>query len=92
MYKMLEFQCRECHAIKEQLVDPQDPLDCFAVCDCGGPMDRCLSSPRVFSTIIAMYPGSKKHKAGYQHKFGNQPATKTQIGYGGSVSTDNPKK
>jgi len=92
MYKMLEFQCPKCQATQEALVDPDDPLDCFAVCACGEAMNQCLSSPKVFSTIVACYPGSKKLKAGYQHRIDNRPATKTQVGYGGSVSTDHPKK
>lgn len=85
---MYDFEC-DCGHTEEQLVQPDEEVHCP---ECNALMRRCLGSPRIFSTIVATYPGSKKHKAGYEHKYVNQPATKTQIGYGGSVSTDHPKK
>lgn len=85
---MHDFECA-CGHTEEQLVQPDEEVRCP---ECNAIMQRCLGSPHIFSTIIATYPGSKKLKAGYQHQHVNQPATKTQIGYGGSVSNDNPRK
>jgi putative FmdB family regulatory protein len=60
-------------------------------CDeCGAEMARVMNSVHMFSTIVPTYPGSGAHKAGHIHKHGNRPATKTQVGYGGSVSSDHP--
>lgn len=85
---MHDFECG-CGHTEEQLVQPDEEVRCP---ECGATMRRCIGKTHIFTTIVATYPGSKRHKAGYEHQYVNQPATKTQIGYGGSVSVDNPKK
>jgi hypothetical protein len=47
-----------------------------------------MSAPAVLSKIVPVYPGSKKHKAGYVHTHGDRPAEKA----GSQVSMYNPKK
>ena len=51
---------------------------------------KLMGAPVTLTTIVPTYPGSQAKKAGYVHKFGNRAATKTQVGYGGSVSTAHP--
>lgn len=67
-----------------------DDVPCCEACteetDSYVPMHRLISAPRTFTTITPTYPGSKKLKAGYQHKFINRPATKTQVGVGGGIT------
>jgi hypothetical protein len=85
---LYDFECA-CGYTHEYLVTPTENVPCPL---CHLVMKRCISSPRLFTTIIPTYPGSKKLKAGYEHRYINRPATKTQVGYGGSTSTNNPKK
>jgi len=66
-------------------------LDEEVLCEkCGESMTRDMGAPHTFTHIIPTYPGSQRFKAGHVHKFNKRPATKTQIGYGGSVSKDHP--
>jgi hypothetical protein len=82
-----DFNCTCGHVLTNALAK----LDEEVLCEkCGKPMTREMGAPHTFTSIIPTYPGSAKFKAGYVHKFGNRPATKTQIGYGGSVSKDHP--
>jgi predicted nucleic acid-binding Zn ribbon protein len=91
MYKTVEFQCTECKEIREELIDTSNPDELIEGCEhCNAPMERVLSSFATFNKIIPTYPGSQRRKAGYQHKHVNRPATKTQVGAGGSVSVDHP--
>lgn len=51
-----------------------------------------LTAPAIPSHIVIDYPGSKKHKAGYQHSHGDRKGTKIQSGYGGIITpSDTPK-
>ena len=45
-----------------------------------------LVAPAMPTTIVVDYPGSKKHKAGYQHTHGDRGGTKIQTGYGGKIT------
>lgn len=92
MLKMIEIQCENCQAIDELLIETNDEHESFTCGACGGVAHQILSSPAMFSVTVPTYPGAQRHKAGYQHKYANRPATKTQIGPGGSVSVDHPKK
>lgn len=89
MLKMREFQCEDCGTIREDLVEShEDHLPCL---NCAGKMVPCLGVPGGGSTSIPTatvpdYPGAHRRKAGYQHKYVNRPAEKTQVGYGGGVS------
>lgn len=58
---------------------------------CKAVMTRLDCAPKTLTTIVPTYPGSKRHKAGYVHKHGNRPSEKTQMGYGGGVSSDHPR-
>lgn len=53
---------------------------------CGLAGKRLISAPAIPSHIVVDYPGSKKHKAGYQHSHGDRPGTKIQVGSGGKIS------
>ena len=44
------------------------------------------TAPAVPTHIVLDYPGSKKHKAGYQHSHGDRKGTKIQSGYGGMIT------
>ena len=57
---------------------------------CDTVLTRQHPSPNIFTTIVPTHTDSQRLKAGYVHKFGNRPATKTQVGYGGSVSKNHP--
>jgi putative FmdB family regulatory protein len=82
-----DYVCDCGHELKNELAKVDEEILCE---ECGKPMQRRMSSPHIFTTIIPTYPGSGKHKAGSVHKHVNRPATKTQVGYGGSVSSDHP--
>lgn len=82
--KVYDFECLFCGTrLLNQLVDDEDKLICHK---CSKYMTRLISAPKILTTIIPTYPGSQKHKAGYQHKHVNRPATKTQVGVGGGVT------
>jgi putative FmdB family regulatory protein len=85
---LYDFACT-CGTTCEELAAIDEEVRCPT---CDDVMKRQISAPHVFTTIIPTYPGSGKHKAGYVHKHVNRPATKTQVGYGGGVSPDHPKK
>lgn len=59
------------------------PLDEIAVCPaCSNTMseeDVVVSSSRPFGTIIPMYKGSLKQKAGYVHTHGDRPAERGSV-------------
>lgn len=83
-----DYTCPNCeHEVKNELAKCDEEVHC-PECDTIMVKDNC--APHMFTKIIPTYPGSQRHKAGYVHKFGNRPATKTQVGYGGGVSSDNP--
>lgn len=82
-----DFVCKCGAELKNELAKIDEEISCP---ECGETMVRQMGAPNIFTTIIPTYPGSQKHKAGHVHKFTNRPATKTQIGYGGSVSADHP--
>jgi len=94
MLIMREFQCQDCKATKEDLVDSTNPIttDCPK---CGSfNLVPCLGIPTgssIPTVTIPTYPGCKRRKAGYQHKYVNRPATKTQVGVGGGVSKGEEK-
>lgn len=86
MLILRDFHCPQCKTTLEDLVLDAYCPPCPA---CQTPMERILgesTGPGILTTIIPTYPGSQRRKAGYQHKHINRPATKTQIGPGGSVS------
>lgn len=87
-----DFECDNCqHKVDDELctlAEADEGLSCPA---CGGRLRRLDCAPRVLTTIVPTYPGSQKHKAGHVHKHVNRPATKTQMGYGGGVSSDHPR-
>jgi putative FmdB family regulatory protein len=83
-----DYICPDCEAEKlNEIAKPDEEISCD---ECGAVMERQHPAPHMLTNIIPTYPGSQKHKAGYVHKHVNRPATKTQVGYGGSVSADHP--
>ena len=88
--KLYDYTCPHCNITTEALIDTKEPEQ--VLCEkCKNQMIRQMPAPKEFHAIIPTYPGSKRHKAGYQHKFVNRPATKTQIGYGGGISQGEPQ-
>jgi putative FmdB family regulatory protein len=78
-----DFKCVKCKHVQEELVsNSEESPRCDA---CGAKTEKVfLKSATPLKTIIPIYPGCKKHKAGYQHtKHADHPATKVQSGYGG---------
>jgi putative FmdB family regulatory protein len=45
-----------------------------------------LSAPSLATHIVLDYPGSKKHKAGYQHSHADRKGNNIQVGYGGKIT------
>jgi hypothetical protein len=86
---VFDYQCPKCDRRDENVL--VDGAESAVICPCGAPMTRLDSAPHVFSVIVPTYPGSDRLKAGGVHKAQRQPATKTQIGYGGGQSPENPK-
>lgn len=82
-----DYTCECGHTLTNELAKSDEEVLCKK---CGKPMTKEMGAPHIFSKIVPTYPGSGKHKAGYVHKHVNRPATKTQVGYGGSVSADHP--
>ncbi|MBU1891200.1 hypothetical protein KJ782_07000 [Patescibacteria group bacterium] len=82
-----DFRC----ACGVELLDHVACYDEKVLCPlCKEVMDRDMPAPHTFSTIVPTYPGSAKLKAGYVHKHQARSAEKTQMGYGGGVSTAHP--
>lgn len=73
---LYDFTCDTCSAAFEAIIgyDAPNPL-----CTCGAPSRRQVCSPKIFSTIVPMYRGSQKLKAGTAHKFVNRPAEKMSV-------------
>jgi len=86
---VFDYQCPKCDRRDENIL--VDSAESAVVCPCGAAMTRLDSAPHIFSVIVPIYPGAKARKAGYQHIGKPQPATKTQVGYGGGQSPENPK-
>ena len=95
-WKSFDYTCPKCGERKVGEV-VEETLKDEVTCDncCGNHakptlMARDDSAPHTFTAIIPTYTGSARFKAGYQHKHVDRPSTKTQVGYGGSVSADHP--
>lgn len=87
---LYDYTCPNCGFEQENLVNSTDKDD--VLCEqCSERMLRQTPATHDLVSIIPTYPGSKRRKAGYQHKFVNRPATKTQVGYGGGISQGEPK-
>jgi len=83
-----DYECEKCRTIEEHLVQQNSGVitETIYCPTCASELIRLHPAPAVFNTIIPTYPGSRARKAGYQHLYGNRPATKTQVGVGGGVS------
>jgi hypothetical protein len=94
--KSFDYECPRCGRIQENVLvtkEEEDNTFCGECSEETGENVRMVKhqpAPSTPTTTVPTYPGSQKLKAGYQHKFTNRPATKTQIGPGGSVSVDHP--
>lgn len=89
--KVFDYHCPVCdRTYKDQLVTAKEEDNVFcgecSTKELNVPLEKLIGAPRQFTTITPTYPGSKRHKAGYQHQFVNRPATKTQVGVGGGIS------
>jgi transcription initiation factor TFIIIB Brf1 subunit/transcription initiation factor TFIIB len=90
MLVVYDYQCPNCNQVKENVLIDTNEEEEIRCDDCDVVMDKQQPAPSTPTATVPTYPGSQRHKAGYVHKFGNRPATKTQIGPGGSVSVDHP--
>ena len=95
MFIMREFICEQCSHTESILIDNHEPVTSHFCPLCGGRLEPCLGVPgngstSIPTTTIPTYPGCARRKAGYQHKFVNRPAEKTQVGYGGGVTKGEP--
>jgi len=73
---MYDFECKDCSHVFEELVDNAEsfPEECPK---CSGTSFIRLLNAVMFPTVTVMdYPGSKRFKAGYQHKSICAPAEK----------------
>jgi hypothetical protein len=85
--KLNDYECPECGDVHEVLVHTGGGEDNDTKCPkCDVPMVALTGATHTFTTIVATTLTSKKHKAGYAHKYVNRPATKTQVGAGGGVT------
>jgi len=84
---LYDYVCACGHQTEDLVHDAEEEVICPK---CDKVMERQDSFPNIFSHIIPTYPGSQRLKAGYQHKYVDRAATKTQVGAGGSVSVDHP--
>lgn len=77
MAKLQEYICGDCGAGFEYLhMAPTDRAVCPA-CNSSS-LELCLGG-HTFSTIVPVYPGAHRRKAGYVHKYVNRPAEKTYV-------------
>lgn len=85
-----DFTCTGCDRKTEEthsIAKAEAGIKCS---ECSAPLERHVGAPHTFTAIVPTYPGSKKFKAGYVHQHVDRPAEKTQVGYGGAVSTAHP--
>lgn len=77
MYTSFDFQCTKCSHTFDDLVQKTDPAP--ACPQCGGATEKLIAAPVIFQQIVPDYPGSWKHKAGYQHHIDNRPREKIGV-------------
>lgn len=77
MYKSYDFECPKCPHKFDDLIKPGEPNPPCPTCK--GPTEIVVSAHRLFTTIVPDYPGAKKLKAGYQHKYVNRPREKIGV-------------
>lgn len=94
--KSFDYKCPRCNKVRENVLVTKNEEDEVFCGECseetGEPIKMVKQHPGPLTPTVTVptYPGSQRHKAGYVHKFGNRPATRTQVGPGGSVSVDHP--
>lgn len=78
MPKLQSYKCEDCDHEFEFL---HHPVDEPARCPKCGSFDAelQLGGPPLLTTIVPVYPGSKKHKAGYVHSHGDRPREKIGV-------------
>jgi DNA-directed RNA polymerase subunit RPC12/RpoP len=77
MPKLVAYLCRDCQRQYEFLHHPvEEPARCPS---CGSSSAEAQPIASVFRTIVPVYPGAKRRKAGYAHQFQNRPAERTSI-------------
>jgi len=96
-----DFECRDCGYLFEEFTPADNEKKLAEGQDWGYKETKCPSCESyavrpVFNgssalpceNIIPIYPGCKKHKAGYTHtSHADQKATRYQVGYGGFQGT-----
>jgi hypothetical protein len=74
--KLQDYSCNGCDAVSELLLTANETPTCP---ECQSTDMTVVLGGRTFSTIVPMYPGSKRWKAGYMHNFKNRPAEKISV-------------
>jgi putative FmdB family regulatory protein len=81
-----EYLCANGHA-HEHICRISERPDTHECPECGEQAPSAiLTAPKLAVLYVPAYPGSKKHKAGYQHSHGDKKGTRAQVGYGGMVA------
>jgi putative FmdB family regulatory protein len=78
MAKLQEYACRACGKNYEFLHHPSNEP---AACPSCGSLDAelQLGGAPLLTVIVPVYPGCKKHKAGFVHSHGDKPAEKNSV-------------
>lgn len=77
MAKLQSYRCRDCQADYEFMHHPSDEK---ASCpSCGSNSAELQLGGVTLTTIIPVYPGAKRFKAGYQHTHADFPAEKGSV-------------
>jgi hypothetical protein len=91
--KVFDYKCPKCGMVKENVMVTAEEEDMTFCGDCSAEdpenpvlMEKLIGGTVSFTKTIPTYPGSQRRKAGYQHKYVNGPATKTQVGVGGGIT------
>lgn len=90
-HKVFDYQCPQCDTVHENVMVTAGEENAMPCDDCSTEkqlvlMEKLIGASKQFEKIIPTYPGSKRRKAGYQHKYVNRPASKTQVGVGGGIT------
>jgi putative FmdB family regulatory protein len=81
---LYDFECGSCGLVQEMIMPAGETPFCP---DCDTRMTKIwLKAPPTLTTIVPMFPGCHKSKAGYTHTASaDHDATRVQSGYGGCV-------
>lgn len=88
MYKSFDFECQSCKNLFADLIDEANGEGVPPCPECKGSAQKVLSFAPLFTAIVPDYPGSWKHKAGYQHHIDNRPREKIGVSVPAQLKKD----